>query len=290
MGARPDTRSRRTTTASATPWSRISRPRTLEACHQRLASALLATGRGDPETLAMHYLGAGDRGERRRVRRGGGGQGLGGPGLRPRGRPLPLRPEPADQHCPPSGCELEVQLGDALANAGRGARGGRGLPLGGEGPVLALAIELHRRAAQQLYTSGHIEEGGRALRPVLAQARHEAARGRPRWRCSPSSSGGPRSACAACVSASATRPRSPGQDLLRIDTCWAVGVGLAIVDMVRGADFQARHLVLALRAGEPYRVARALAMEGAYVAMGGNRSRKRAQRLLQERRRPSPSA
>jgi hypothetical protein len=70
------------------------------------------------------------------------------------------------------------------------------------------------------------------------------------------------------------------QDLLRIDTCWAVGVGMAVVDMIRGADFQARHLVLALRAGEPYRVARALAMEGAYVAMGGNRSRARAQRLL----------
>jgi len=55
---------------------------------------------------------------------------------------------------------------------------------------------------------------------------------------------------------------------------------MAVVDMIRGADFQARHLVLALRAGEPYRVARALAMEGAYVAMGGNRSRARAQRLL----------
>jgi hypothetical protein len=70
-------------------------------------------------------------------------------------------------------------------------------------------------------------------------------------------------------------------DLLRIDTCWAVGVGLSIVDMVRGGDFQARHLVLALRAGEPYRIARALAMEGAYVSMGGNRSRRRSRRLLE---------
>src|SRR5207247_10174860 len=75
------------------------------------------------------------------------------------------------------------------------------------------------------------------------------------------------------------------QELLRIDTCWAVGIGMALVDMVRGADFQARHLVLALRAGEPYRVARALAMEGGYVAMRGNRSRPRAERLLQASRR-----
>jgi hypothetical protein len=69
------------------------------------------------------------------------------------------------------------------------------------------------------------------------------------------------------------------QDLLRIDTCWSVGAGMGNVDMVSGADFQARHLLLALRAGEPYRVARALALESAYVAMGGSRSRERARRL-----------
>src|SRR5262249_57624831 len=61
----------------------------------------------------------------------------------------------------------------------------------------------------------------------------------------------------------------PAEELLRIDTCWSVSVGLAYVDTFRAADFQARHLLLALRAGEPYRVARALAMEGGYSSTGG---------------------
>src|SRR5690606_11692020 len=56
----------------------------------------------------------------------------------------------------------------------------------------------------------------------------------------------------------------PEQDLARTDIAWAVSVGLGIIDTVRGAEFQARHLRLALKIGEPYRVVRALSVEGAY--------------------------
>ena len=65
-------------------------------------------------------------------------------------------------------------------------------------------------------------------------------------------------------------------DLVRIDTCWAVAAGLGAVDLIRGADFQSRHLLLALQAGEPYRVARAMAFEAAQIASRGGPARKRA--------------
>jgi hypothetical protein len=71
----------------------------------------------------------------------------------------------------------------------------------------------------------------------------------------------------------------PAEDLARIDLCWSVSVGLSIVDTIRGADFQTRHLILALRAGEPYRVARALAMEVGYSATRGSRTRARTARV-----------
>jgi hypothetical protein len=52
-----------------------------------------------------------------------------------------------------------------------------------------------------------------------------------------------------------------------------------MADTVRAREFQIRHLLLALKAGEPYRVARALANEAPYSALGGLRNRKRTEHL-----------
>ena len=60
-----------------------------------------------------------------------------------------------------------------------------------------------------------------------------------------------------------------------------MAVALGTVDTIRGADFQTRHLLLALDAGEPYRIARALTMEAAYVATAGGPAQARAPKLLE---------
>ena len=80
--------------------------------------------------------------------------------------------------------------------------------------------------------------------------------------------------------ADAVRP----QDLARIDVCWSVSVGLAMVDTIRGASFQTRQLLLALDAGEPFRVSRALAAEAAFVATDGLRSKTHARGLIDRAR------
>ena len=46
-----------------------------------------------------------------------------------------------------------------------------------------------------------------------------------------------------------------------------------MVDNIRAADFNTRHLLLALEAGDPYRIARALALEATFAASGGTGSR-----------------
>jgi hypothetical protein len=252
----------------------------LKEFHHRLASALLATGGADPERLARHYLGAGDAQSAAEYAAAAAAKASEALAF-DRAASLYRFALNLPVGTAPDRAKLEVLLGDALANAGRGAEAAQVYLSAAAVAGAGLGIELHRRAAQQLYTSGHIAEGERALAAVLAKLGMTL----------PKTSRG--ALLSLLVRRVQVRLRLRGlrfrerdetqisaQDLLRIDTCWAVGVGLGIVDMVRGADFQARHLVLALRAGEPYRVARALAMEGAYVSMGGSRSRKRTQRLL----------
>ncbi len=250
----------------------------LEECHNRLALALLATGRADPETLATHYLGAGDvesAAEYAAAAAAKASEALAfdrAAGL----YRFALNLVSADGER----AKLEVQLGDALANAGRGFDAAQAYLSAAAQAAPGLAIDLHRRAAQQLFVSGHMEDAVGALNVVLAKLdmklpdTHRKAllslllrRALIRLR-------GLRFKMRAASEISV-------QDLLRIDTCWAYCVGLSQVNMVRGGDFQARHLLLALRAGEPYRLARALAIEGTYVAMRGNRSRTRAAHVLQ---------
>src|SRR5262249_49264049 len=136
-------------------------------------------------------------------------------------------------------------------------------------------------AAMQSLISGHIDEGLAALQMVLAAVGMRLAPTSRRallsllWR-----------RFRLWLRGLRFRARDasqiPAADLNRIDICWSVAVGLSIVDTVRAADFQTRNLLLALRAGEPYRVARALAWEAAHQANAGGPARQRTARLLQE--------
>jgi hypothetical protein len=55
---------------------------------------------------------------------------------------------------------------------------------------------------------------------------------------------------------------------------------LGTVDTIRGAYFQTRHLLLALAAGEPHRICRALLVEAVYAATLGVPGRARTEQLL----------
>ena len=163
----------------------------------------------------------------------------------------------------------------ALANAGRPAEAAEAyLDAAADAERLHRA-ELERRGAEQFLIAGHIDRGVDVMRGVLGAAgmwlprspRTAFAslllhRAQLRWR------------GLAFVERDASQV--PAETLLRIDACWSVLTGLALVDSIRAWDFETRHLLLALKAGEPSRIARAFAIEVSFAALAGGPSRQRA--------------
>jgi serine/threonine protein kinase len=255
-------------------------PDDLREYHRRLALALETSGRADAEALAVHFQGAGDISRAAAFAMAAAAQSSRALAFDRAARlyrlALELRgPDAADDH------RLRVDLAGALANAGRGGEAAEAYLAAAAVAAEPAALDLRRQAAEQFLRSGHIDRGLDAIRAVLRSLGMSLART-------------PRRALASLVLRRAWlrlrglgyREREasdvPADELIRIDACWSVAVGLSLVDNVRSADFQARHLLRALRAGEPYRIARALAVAAGHSAAGGTQAQPRTQWLVAE--------
>jgi serine/threonine protein kinase/tetratricopeptide (TPR) repeat protein len=245
--------------------------------HRRLAQALEARGLDDPEALYEDYLGAGEE-DRAALHaeaaalKAASALAFDRAALYYR-RVIDLRPGAANV------VDLKIRLGDALANAGRPAEAAREFLDAAKATGSQRSLELQQRAAAQLLTGGHIEEGLEVFRVVLEKAGFKLANG-PK-----------RALLSLALRRLWIRMRGleftereasgiPEADLFRIDICWSVAAGLGMVDLIRGADFQSRHLLLALRAGEIYRISRAMAFEVAQIASRGGPTRERVNQLM----------
>jgi serine/threonine protein kinase/tetratricopeptide (TPR) repeat protein len=232
--------------------------------HRRLAQALEARGLDDPEALFEHYLGAGER-VRAATHAAAAAKKAAVALAFDRAAAFYRR---ALELAPARGAELvdlRSGLADALVNAGRPAEAAQAYLDVAQLTSARHSLDFKRRAAQQLLMGGHINEGLELIRSVLAAVGLTY----------PS---GPRRALLSLLFKRLQirlrglnfTERDENQisevDLVRLDTCYTVAAGLGSVDLIRGADFQSRQLLLALRAGEPYRVARALAFEAAWTA------------------------
>jgi eukaryotic-like serine/threonine-protein kinase len=238
----------------------------LRAIHEKLAIELVRF-EADPEVLAYHFEAAGDRRAAAEhcvcAARAASATFAFDRATRLFRRALDLVGE---RHMGRS--ELLVALADALANDGRGTEAGHTYLEALHGAPPEQALELRRRAADQLLRSGKIDEGleqlGQVLRAVglSLPGSPVVATGALLWRRLQIRVRGAKFL-------EREEARLASSELLRIDTCWAAATGLTLVNVVLGQAFQALHLLLALRAGEPYRVARAMGMELLYATTAG---------------------
>jgi eukaryotic-like serine/threonine-protein kinase len=239
----------------------------LRACHVGLARALEARGGADPEALALHFEGADDRTRAASYASMAAAAAASALAFDQAARlyrwALELHPlgDPARR-------DLEIQLADALATAGRYPESAKVLLRAAEGAPAELALELRRRAVEQLLQSGCIEDGLATARLVLDPLGLDAPPTRRR-------------AVASLlyhqlrvqVRGYRYRERTPSQvsarDLARIDACRSLALGLGMVDPLLTADYASRFVLFALRAGEPGRIAEALCLEAELLGTSG---------------------
>lgn len=246
-------------------------------CHRRIAVSLEQTLVADPELLAVHWEGAGDTDRAAEHALEAAEQASEAFAFDRAARLY----ERAIELRNPTGADLlalQMKLGEAMANAGRGVEAAHTYMTASMSAPASTSLELRRMAAEELLRGGYLTDGLATLRGVLDEIGLKLAK-TPR-----------RAMLSLLLTRARVRVRGlrfrereerdiPGEKLTAVDTCGAIGIGLSMVDHMRGAEFQARHLLLALDAGEPSRIARSMAIEAAYCGTPGG-EQKRAHRLL----------
>jgi serine/threonine protein kinase len=254
-------------------------PAVLQQHHRRLVAVLEGSGRADPEALAVHLIGAGENARAGHYYALAAAQAADTLAF---DRAAKLYRLALELQTLQGEAErlLRTKLGEALANAGRGAEAARAYLSATAGAGPAETLKWQRHAALQFLRSGHIDDGLDTLRTVLAAAG---------LRLLPT----PRRAFYALIWQRLRlylrglhfRPRTAEQidpaELTRLDICQSASVGLSMVDTLQGAYFQTRSLLLALRVGEVDHLVTALAMEAAHTSVGGRFSRRSTARYQQ---------
>lgn len=244
--------------------------------HLKLAEVLESCGEGEPETLARHYILAGEAQRASEFTARAGDKAAAAFAFKGAAdlyrRSLDLRPL-NDPEIP----DLMLRQANALSSAGLGREAAEVyLQLAASLPS-SDRLPLQRRATEEYFRSGHFDQGVRTLKPVLSAIGMRLPSGVITTKLY-SAYYAARLWLRGLNFSERQAPDIPPAELERVDICWTAVQGLGTGALMRGMDMQVRHLLLALHVGEPSRIIRALAHQTLLESMRGNRSLARTQR------------
>ncbi len=252
-------------------------PDRVRQAHRSLALASEAAGVPDPEALAEHWAAAGDPERGARFAEQAADRAAAAFAFAHAARLYQVAIDGVLSSAAHQTLGLRLRLAEALANAGRSADAAQAFRQAAACSTdLSQRLDLDRRAAELMLRVGQVEQGREVLAHVLAasgmplpSSPQQAAR-RARMRRLQLSVRGLRFR-------EVTAELSPPNRLAAVDIAWSAASGLAMVDPVTASEYATRCLLIALAAGEPSRVARALCGEAIVAALQGpggeNRSR-----------------
>lgn len=248
--------------------------------HRRVAEALLAEGKADPEDLAYHYRAAGELAHAAYYAQA----------AAERAEQALAFEQAAEAYrtvldlSRPGGTErarLLINLGNALASAGRGIAAADAFLEAASMDSMRRG-ELHFRAGEQLLRAGDVQRGEAVMTALLETLG---------WRIPTTDSARTLAviwgrlwiAMRRVASIPGSGQPLPTNKQLQLNASWVLSTCLSMVNLSRAAYFQTRHLQLAMEAGEPFSMARALGMEAIYESLNGSMATHRGSRKTLEK-------
>jgi eukaryotic-like serine/threonine-protein kinase len=255
-------------------------PDKLRVLHRHLAEVLERWEDATVDSLARHWLAAGDRSQAAtylvKAARGAADKLAFERAAELYRAALEHGPHPiADAR------ELRRHRGEALSLAGRCFDAAGEFRQAADGAEPDVANDLLRLAADNLLRGGHIELGLLALRDVMKGLGMRVAETRGKALASLLVQRS-RIALRGLKFKPKRRNEVSRADLSRLDTLYAASTTLGMIDHLRGADMQTRHLLTALKLGEERTACRALAIEAVFRSAAGGRFARSAEVLSQE--------
>lgn len=255
-------------------------PDSRKQCHAKLAEVLESSGKADAETIAVHFHQSGQHEEAGDYYMRAADQAANALAFDRAANlyelSVTLRPLAGSE-----GRHLRTKLGDALANAGRAKLAADQYAIASDQAEGIERIDLERKAAYQLCAGGHLDEGREILRRVLSRVGIRMPRSQVHalllllWRRARLRLRGLRFNRRSVDQLSAT-------DLARIKVTWSASAGMGTKNIIIAPSFQTLNVLLALKAGEPVAIARALCWEAAQTAHDGVGAMPTSRKLIDE--------
>ena len=178
-----------------------------------------------------------------------------------------------------SQASLHRKRAEALAKAGRGYESGRSYLEAARWPTHNDEFEMQRAAAEQMIRSGYLEEGTALFTALLRRSGFHIPGRRTETLLR-------MLALRLFIRCRGLRwtfrheTQIPGKTLRKLDLLWSGAMSLVTIDTITGSYLQALHLLYALRAGEPFRLALSLSFAAVYECMGGTREYDHGRNLI----------
>lgn len=247
--------------------------------HQRLALAYEVEGTPDPQKMVRHYSGAGDMAAT--FRSAAAAAKIAQKALA-FDRAAAFYTEAIKTGAADANdlAMLYSQRAEALANAGRGREAAADYLAATERSGQVDALRMRRLASEQLMRSGYFDEGLEAFTALLRSVGF--------WMpATPIQSIGAMLTIRAFIRLRGLRWKRrkeielPSHVIRNLDLLWSGAAVFFHVNPVFGTYLQARHMIAALRAGEPYRLALSVGQAASFESLGGVPYYQRGRKLME---------